>query len=178
MISLKKLYERIIKEAEDGYEYDPQAVAIANATSRARGAVGASAVVPKIVMSMNPQGKTILDFGAGKDAAHAKALKDMGYDVTAYDFGSNVKDGIHDPGALSRQYDIVYASNVLNTQSSENMLATTISQIRRAMHPGSVGIFNLPTTPRKFPELTPKLVKAYLDKAFSSVEIIGGTLSD
>jgi hypothetical protein len=98
-------------------------MAIANATSRSRGAVGAKAVVPKAARELIQEGDRVLDFGAGKDAMHTKMLREEGFDVTAHEFGDNQKPGIHDPEALEKgPYDLVYASNVINVQNSDEML--------------------------------------------------------
>lgn len=112
------------------------------------GAVGAKAVVPKAVLKFAKPTDEILDFGSGKFATQAKMLNDQGLNVTAYDFGSNVDDEVHDSNALSRQYDIVYASNVLNVQGSEQMLKNTLDQIHGSLKPGGKFIFNFPMSPR------------------------------
>lgn len=162
--------------------FDPEAVRIANATSRSGGAIGEHAIVPRLVAELATTGEAggkglkILDFGAGKDALHAKMLRERGLDVTAHDFGGNVKDGIHDPAALSKAHDLVYASNVLNVQSSPAMLRTTIGQMWNATAPGGRVIANLPFSPRKFEGLNPALVEQVLkEQGFTSVTRIGGS---
>lgn len=145
MRNFDKEYSRLIKEAVN---FDPEMVKAANSTSRTLGAVGAKAVVPRVVEKIAAPGQEILDFGAGKDAAHALRLRDQnGLNVVAYDFGSNISD-IHDPNALSKQYDIIYASNVLNVQGSEEMLNNTLQQIRNSLKQGGTFVYNLPKTPR------------------------------
>jgi len=129
-------------------DFDSEQMAAANKTSRNSPAVGAKAVVPRAVLKIANKNHSILDFGAGKDAAHASALRNGGFNVVAYDFGSNVSDGIHDANALLNQYDIVYASNVLNTQGSEAMLLKTLTQIRKSLGNGGKFIFNFPKSPR------------------------------
>ena len=95
--------------------------------------------------------KSILDFGAGKLALQTRYLADNGFeDVTAYDFGSNLNDGIHDPDALSKRYDVIMVSNVLNVSSSEDMLRETLEDIRKACKPGTVIVCNYPGSPRKW----------------------------
>lgn len=122
-------------------------VKIANATSRANGAVGRKARVPKFVQSIaNKRKDTILDFGSGKTAAHARNLRRKGFKVTAHEFGGN-RGKYHDPKALSRKYSIVYASNVINVQNSKKMLKGTLNQIARATKHRA--ILNLPKSPRK-----------------------------
>lgn len=155
----------------------PQAIKIANATSRAAGAVGARAVVPRMVEESVDKGASILDYGAGKAAAHAQALKGKGYNVTAHDFGDNVIEGLHDPKALSRSYDHVYASNVLNTQSSPEMLGATLDEIAGAVRPGGSATVNLPASPRKFEGLNAELLESELKKRFKEVKRVGGSKS-
>jgi hypothetical protein len=122
-------------------------VAAANATSRSNGAVGAKALVPRYIRVIAQFTDTILDFGAGKDAAHTKRLKEAGFNVTAHEFGGNRNEN-HDELALTRQYDIVYASNVLNVQSSRSMLWDTLFQIKHSVKPGGRAVFNYPESPR------------------------------
>jgi len=157
-------------------KYISEETDIANATSRAGGAVGPRAVVPHIVREFAKKNDSILDFGAGRYAAHAQMLNDEGYNVTAYDFGANETE-LHDSTALQNQYDVVYASNVLNIQSSIDMLERTIAQIASTVKPGGIIIGNLPASPRKFEELTAAVLNEVLSRYFSSVERVGGTKS-
>ena len=159
--------------------YNQADVAVANATSRTNGAVGANAIVPRKVREYladfsNKEG-TILDFGAGKHAAHAQALRDEGYtNVTAYEFGDNVNPQLHDVDALERKYDVVYASNVLNVQSHLAMMAMTIRKIADAVNPMGVFIANYPQSPRKS-NLTPSEVVELLEEQFETVIRMKGT---
>lgn len=157
-------------------EYTSDEIKIANATSRSAGSVSAKALVPRYVEANIDKGSSILDFGAGKDAIHAKRLKENGFkDVTAYDFGSNVKDGIHDPKALSRKYDCVFASNVLNVQSSMSMLKSTLDSISGAVKSGGVFIGNFPESPRKSEDITAEVIFKELSNRFKSVKKVGGS---
>ena len=135
-------------------------IQIANATSRSNGAVGKNAIVPRIAREHAKPGQSILDFGAGKDALHAKALREAGLDVTAHEFGDNQNEN-HDRSALGRKYSMVYASNVLNVQESRAMLNTTLSQVFGALKRGGTFIANYPASPRKS-ELSNKEIKAIL----------------
>lgn len=137
-------------------EYKDEYVSIANKTSRTSGASALNkdgsirSVVGRYVLSNVDKDASILDFGAGKDAVQTQALLANGFkNVTAYDFGSNIKDGVHDPNALSKTYDVVFASNVLNVSSDEEMLAETISEIWSACKNGGKVIVNYPSSPRK-----------------------------
>ena len=170
---------------------DPAHIAAANRTSRNLGAVGAKAITPRHVEATSDKGEHILDFGAGKDAAHAQRLRQSGFNVTAHEFGANVRPGIHDPNALSRKYHTVYASNVINTQGDHEMLGNTLDQIANATHPHGRAVLNLPSEPRygaweghtergtKVPHEVLKRDAAKLHgellKRFQHVERVGGT---
>lgn len=129
----------------------------ANKTSRSNGASAINsdgtirAIVPNFILKniKDYRDKTILDFGAGKDAIHTKWLRENGLNVIAYDFGENCIEGIHDENALDKRYDVIFASNVLNVQSSDVMMMETVYQIYNALKKGGIFIFNYPTSPRK-----------------------------
>lgn len=124
-------------------------IEVANKTARSSGAVGVKAIVPKQVRQVAfDKSMTILDFGSGPEAIHTKALREEGFNVTAHEFGANVRE-IHDPKALERTYDIVFASNVLNVQSSKSMLIQTLRDIKGCMHEHSIFICNYPKSLRK-----------------------------
>jgi len=130
--------------------FSDENIFIANKTCRKTGGVGGKpALVPRIVKDIAEPEHTILDFGAGTHAVHAQDLRAAGLNVTAHDFGSNVIVGLHDPKALRRKYDIVYASNVLNVQNDDEMLSKTLNQIAKATKPKGRAILNLPIDPRK-----------------------------
>jgi len=158
-------------------DFSDEEMKIANATSRGSGAVGAKALVPRAVRQHAPasQGHTILDFGSGKAAAHAESLRKDGYNVTAHEFGGNQVEGRHDPSALSRNYHTVYASNVLNVQSSPEMLSKTLDQIRGATRKGGQFIGNFPASPRKSKDIDATHVEGELKRRFKNVKRIGGT---
>lgn len=130
--------------------YDEKEIKIANKTTRLHKDTtwGDNAVVPRAVRLMAQGHNTLLDFGSGKYPKHGLKLRDDGYDVTFYEFGDNVTD-YHDVHALEKAYDIVYASNVLNTLSSEAMIHMTLAEIHTTMKPGGIFIFNIPKDPRK-----------------------------
>jgi hypothetical protein len=120
-------------------------IAKANASSRSRGAVGLKALVPRYVLEIATPNHTILDFGAGKEALHARRLCGVGLHVVAYDFGDNVEP-FNYKHALEAKYDIVFASNVLNVQQDETMLRETLRQIWQVANWRAV--FNYPVSPR------------------------------
>ena len=131
--------------------YSKEEINIANKTSRNSKAIGQKAIVPRVIKELfSPKQKLkILDFGAGKAAAHTLSLREEGYDVTAYEFGNNIIDGLHDPKALKTTYDVIYASNVINVLSSFEMLLLTIGELDDALKVGGVIIANYPNSPRK-----------------------------
>lgn len=165
----------LLNEAPAIPKYSSSEIAIANSTSRALGAVGAKAITPAYVEKIAKKGHTILDFGAGKAAAHAERLKAAGLKVTAYEFGSNVDRTLHDVNALTRMYDIVYASNVLNVQSTPEMMTKTLQTVRKATKPTGVFVANFPSEPRKMPTLRAADLQAQLLTFFATVERVGGT---
>lgn len=129
----------------------------ANKTARSNGASAINsdgtirAIVPNFIYKNieKYRDKTILDFGAGKDIIHTKWLREQGLNVTAYDFGENCINEVHDKNALDKRYDVIFASNVLNVQSSDTMMDTTLYQIYKALKKGGQFIFNYPSSPRK-----------------------------
>lgn len=139
-----------------------------------KGAVGKSPIVYQVARSLLLPQHEVLDYGAGKDATHTQKLREEGFNVVAHDFHG--VPGVHDPEATNRRYDVVMASNVLNTQGSASMLAGTLNQIAGAVKPaGGMAIVNLPM-PRydAFRGLAPQDAVASLERAlklrFNSVE--------
>ncbi len=136
--------------AADVPRYTPEEMDVATKTARGAGAVGGKAIVPLWIGDNVPANAKILDFGSGPTAQHTTRLREAGFtDVTAHEFGANIREGIHSPDALSQQYDVVFASNVLNVQSSEGMLRRTLESIRQALKEDGYAVFNYPGSPRK-----------------------------
>ena len=159
-------------------------IKIANATSRSNGASAVNkdgsirAIVPRYVAEYINKEDSLLDFGAGKDAVHTKWLKEQGFNVTAYDFGDNIIAGIHDKDALSKKYSVIMASNVLNVQSSMQMMFMTLRQIYDSLEYGGKFVCNYPSSPRKMELLTARDLEFILQRTFGgSVERVGGTSS-
>jgi hypothetical protein len=148
----------------------------ANRTGRARGSVGPKAVVPKYVQSVLRPGEKVLDFGSGPEAAHAERLRSLGHDVTAYDFGNNAT-GKTDPSALSRQYDTVYGSNVLNTSANIDTIDHTLNQMVDAVKDGGRLIVNFPPNPNDT-GVTPVQFQRLLLNKFDRVKLVGGSKMD
>jgi uncharacterized OB-fold protein len=126
--------------------YNPEEMMIAQKTSRNWKTTATSEAVRKYIKP----GDKILDYGAGKNAIQAVKLRAEGYDVTAYDFWANPE--VHDMDALKKKYDVVYASNVLNVQSSEDMFRRTMNEISSVLVNGGIFVGNYPETPRKWVE--------------------------
>lgn len=147
-------------------------IAVANATSRARGAVGKNAIVPRLVRELIPKDRIIMDFGAGSEAVHARSLRADGWQgVDAYEFGAN-RNSHHitddDAARVDHMYDCVYASNVLNVQSDRDMMRETVEQVAYFMHWGGMFIANYPASPRKS-DLSPAEVADVLREFFQCV---------
>ena len=158
-----------------------QEINIAKATSRSAGASAIKdgkirAIVPLWVEQNIDKNKIILDFGAGKGATSTKYLLSKGFDVTAYDLWIGNGDELLDKFALNRQYDVVFASNVLNVQSSQSMLLETLTQIKNSIKDNGEFICNYPQSPRKM-VITTADIEEILCSTFSSVKRVGGTKS-
>lgn len=158
-------------------------IKIANATSRSNGASAKNkdgsirAVVPRYVSSFVNKKATILDFGAGKDAIHTQWLKEQGFNVTAYDFGDNCIDGLHDKDALNKQYKVIMASNVINVSSSYTMLFETLKQMYDSLEYGGTLIMNYPASPRKMNLTAAELERIIEDIFKGKIFRAGGSIS-
>ena len=164
--------------------YTLEEIKMANSTSRSGGATAIGkdgtikAIVPIFVHKNVDKQCEVLDFGAGKTAMHTKWLKSNGFkNVTAYDFGANCIDGIHDRAALNRKYDVVFASNVLNVSISMEMLMETLDQIYLSIKHGGKFICNYPSSPRKMDMSASELKEIIQNKFGTDIELVGGTRS-
>ena len=155
------------KKGFEEAKLDESATEIANATDRPGGVFGGEPVVYRQAKKLASKSDKILDFGAGKEAVYTQKLRDLGYTVTAYDFGDNVGE-IHDRNALLKKYDVVLASNVLNVQSTEESLNKTLSQIKNST--SGFAIVNYPDSPRKL-GLSTEDFKQRLNKYFDAESI-------
>ena len=163
--------------------FNEMEIKIANATSRSNGASAINkdgsirAIVPKYVAEHINKEDSLLDFGAGKSAVHTKWLREQGFNAVAYDFGDNLIEGVHDKDALRKQYKVIMASNVLNVQSSLDMLFTTLNQIYNSLESGGEFICNYPASPRKL-LLAASDLREILQSIFKGkIERVGGTAS-
>lgn len=128
-------------------------VLIANATYRSKGSSvydkygNIRSIVARFVASNVDKSKKILDFGCGTEFIQGHYLRNLGFDVDAWDFGTNKpKECVEQ---LDPIYDVVYASNVLNVISSYSMLQETLTQIKRCLKRDGMFIANYPQSPRK-----------------------------
>ncbi len=117
-------------------------------TSKRKGFIAERAIVPRVVEVFAGPTNTLLDFGAGKHATHTLRMRANGFHVTAYEQPEFANSAIHDVNALKRQYDIVFASNVLNVLPNRKAVVETLEQIRSAA--GGLVVFNYPVSPRKW----------------------------
>jgi hypothetical protein len=161
--------------------FNQEDITVANKTSRNNGAVGKNAITPRKVREYvdsvyDKKDTLILDFGAGKAAAHTRAMLADGYLVTAYEFGENIDPRFHNELALMQQYHIVYASNVLNVQSGYEMARATIKQVSDVLFEGGEFFANYPASPRKSDMKPKEMVKLLLEQ-FDTVTRVGGTAS-
>lgn len=130
--------------------------------------------IDQVIRNLISKKDRVLDFGAGKNAIQALRLQEEGYRVTAYDFGWNLNPEIHEPHALRRKYDVVYASNVINVQSSLDMLQETLSQVLGVLKSSGKFVANYPKEPRMLGFSEERMLKE-LKKHFQSIERYPGT---
>lgn len=147
-----------------------------NRTARKSGAVGSKPVVLDAVRKIADKYSAILDYGAGSTARQAEMLRGEGYArVSTWEIGENFVDGVHDPDALGRQYDIVYASNVLNVQPTFDWLEHTMSELAGLVSKDGYLIVNYPQSPRYLPDVSMIDIVARLSAFFSEIERVRGT---
>ena len=174
---MRKLKEKLFLK-----EYDEEKIKIDNKTARASGASALNkdgsirSVVGRYVLDNVSKDASILDFGSGPAAVQTLALRDAGFkNVSAYDFGVNTRDGIQDPDALNKKYDVVFASNVLNVSSDEEMLRETLRDIKKAAK--NEIVFNYPSSPRKSGLNAQEVKDIIIDEYGVEPELVSGTKS-
>ena len=161
--------------------FTTEEIKIANATYRSKGSSvfdkdgNIRSVVARYVAANVKKDVKILDFGCGPEFVQGKYLQDLGFDVSGWDFGNNKPECCVDK--LEPIYDVVYASNVLNTISSMSMLMETLEQINSCLKDGGVFIVNYPASPRKMEIGAAKLKSIICDKIGQDLLVIGGTTS-
>lgn len=154
---------------------NPEYIQRVNRTFIDRGEQARMNLVPRFLPLFAEPEDEILDFGAGRSGLHVKFLRERGLNVTGYDCGVNHCDDIHDADALSRQYDIVYASNVVNVQPTVPDLIRILDTIETCVKPGGVFFCNYANNPRKCDTLTDDDITALLTERYERVIPIPGS---
>ena len=149
-------------------------------TAREKGAVGRDPLAYRWAIAEftgKKWPKTILDFGAGKTAKHAKRLRAAlpGVEVSAWDVGENWVRGVHAVMLCFRYYDFVVVSNVLNVQPNLPALFTVIEEVSDACRAEGSVLVNYPVEPRKIEGLDEGMVWDLLARRFTRVTRVGGT---
>ena len=127
----------------------------------------AKQTLPKIVEGIAKKTDYILDFGAGKDALGTLYLRKQGFEnVDAFELGRNAIDGLHYPHAMESNYDVIFASNVLNVQPDVPRLLGVISDVKSCLNAGGKFICNFPVKPRHN-DATTDFVETALRLAFN-----------
>jgi len=143
-----------------------------NKIARSKGDVGKNGLVPKYVREHYTPGTLILDYGAGPTAQHTFALRELGFNVDAFDVGDNWLEGVHVKDTKLRDnYDVVFASNVLNVQPTKQYVAKVLSELNDL---GTIILVNYPVTPRKS-DVTVDQLERLLKGEFGTVEMVVGT---
>lgn len=160
--------------------FTTEEIKIANATYRSKGSSvfdkdgNIRSVVARYVAANVKKDAKILDFGCGPEFVQGKYLQGLGFDVSGWDFGANKPECCID--TLKPIYDVVYASNVLNTISSISMLMKTLEQINSCLKNGGIFIANYPASPRKM-EMGAAKLKSIICNKIGVCEITVGSSS-
>lgn len=159
-------------------EFDRQkSIDIANKTYRHKGSsvIDAdgnikSVTAKYVIENINPELK-ILDYGCGTYTVQRNFLRDKhGFKyIDVWDIGKNKPSDCVQVLDINA-YDVVYASNVLNTMNTETMLRESILEIEHALKVNGVFIANYPKEPRKM-DMTEKELESILNQYFSDVSI-------
>ena len=146
-------------------------IKLVNKTARSKGTIGRNAILPKYIIENFEFDKVgnILDFGAGKNIIHTKALRDKGYLVDAYDIGDNFIKGVHTE-IKDQKYDIIFASNVINILPNLVSIIEVIGLIYYLLDEDGCTLFNFPKNPRKL-EISDDDFKELLYHFFNAVRI-------
>jgi len=155
----------------------PPEVTKANRSARSCGAVGKNAIIPKLVEQMFPKSFKILDYGSGPARIHQVSLELAGFDVDAFDFGKNWREGMQYE-VLPNRYDLIYASNVMNTWSTAKMMSDSLTDIKNGLKINGVFLANYPKSPRylsNYPK-SPKYFSDITDRVMA--DILGNIFSE
>lgn len=160
--------------------FTTEEIKIANATYRSKGSSvfdkdgNIRSVVARYVAANVRKDAKILDFGCGPEFVQGKYLQRLGFDVSGWDFGENKPECCVDK--LEPIYNVVYASNVLNTISSMSMLTETLDQVCGCLKDGGMFVANYPSSPRKM-EIGAAKLKSIICNKIGVCEITVGSSS-
>ena len=143
----------------------------ANRSVRSSGAVGKNAVIPKLVGQMFPKSFKMLDYGSGPARIHQVSLELAGFDVDAFDFGKNWREGMQYE-VFPNRYDLIYASNVMNTWSTREMVSKSLTEIYMGLKPCGTFLANYPKSPRYLKDLANETLGMILQSVFAEVQIL------
>ena len=155
-------------------------IKIANATYRSKGSSvfdkdgNIRSVVARYVAANVKKDAKILDFGCGPEFVQGKYLQGLGFNVSGWGFGENKPECCVDK--LEPIYNVVYASNDLNTISSMSMLTETLDQVCGCLKDGGMFIANYPSSPRKM-EIGAAKLKSIICNKIGVCEITVGSSS-
>jgi len=142
-------------------------------TARSRGAVGSRATVVRHVCATTRRGDPVLDYGCG-DGTHADMLwHRFGVCAVGYDVA---RPRPTDEDYLSRKYQTVYASNVLNVQPSVRKAVGVIDDMARLVQREGRLVVNYPRDPAKHERNVDAIIRALL-KRFRRVVLVDGTMA-
>lgn len=171
----------------ENYVPNPDDIEIARKTSRTqrfdltkeKGRGFGESIVPSFAISKASHDSKILDFGAGKHPYYVMKYRNDGYNIDGYDlpdsmnfwkdnYGTDVQtDG------FNGQYDIVYASNVMNISPNEEFLRRmTLDKIYQALKSDGLFIGNYPSAPRKNPQMKESDLYRIIREYFSDVQYL------
>ena len=125
------------------------------------------------VLENTDKNAKILDYGAGPKATQTQRLKDAGFkDVTAHDLPESRQSEHHTEDALDHKYDVVMASNVLNVQSDDKQLTSTLDQLKEVLNDDGHVIANFPSTPNHHEDIkTPNAMESRLKDHFGDDKV-------
>ena len=149
----------------------PSEITKANRSVRSSGAVGKNSVIPKLVGQMFPKSFKMLDYGSGPARIHQVSLELAGFDVDAFDFGKNWREGMQYE-VFPYRYDLIYASNVMNTWSTPLMVAESLEEIKNGLKDNGIFLANFPKSPRYSKDYTDEDIETILNSYFSEVRIL------
>jgi len=166
----------------EDYTPNPDDISIAKKTSRTQkfdpskeiGRGFGDAIVPRFAMSKASKTDRVLDFGAGSQPFYVLKYRHDGYNIDGYDFHQDQwEDKSIITDGFNGQYDIVYASNVLNVAPNEEFLKkNTLDKIHDALKPNGLFIGNFPLSPRKNPDMNVADLYKLISGYFNNVEYL------